>query len=177
MALSELFAEFLSPFLALLPRVAHRPPTNQWMVVDRWFGSSRQSENPIVYCPSLTHVEYLPKHEVELDCGVQKVTTADWVPLGINATARVKIVDPVLLRYEAGGMGEGDEPAWESIACQICRAFTCSIVQGHNVSQVQDLLCEIDTLELEVDLTSIGLDLVAFKVEDLQQVRIVASVM
>ena len=177
MALSELIAEFLSPFLELLPRVAHRPQSNQWMVIDPLIYPPRESVRPQLYIPTLTHIEYLPKHEVEIDCGVQKVSTADWIPLGINATARVRIADPVQVRHEIGGAGDGEEEAWTTIVSQICRAFTCSIVQGHNLGQVQDMLTDIDTAELETDLYYLGVELVAFRVEDIQQVRVVASVL
>jgi len=164
MSLFDLISGLLEPFFALVPRIAHRPQTNEWLVVDRWFGHTKQTVNPVVYIPALTHVEYLPKNEIPIDCGLQRVTTADDLSVAVNATAVIRIIDPVLCREKAA---EG----YEELSSIYIRGVVCDLISGHNWSYLGELL-EKDRYfdEIHAELDYYGIELVAFQVEDLQQV-------
>ena len=164
MSLFDLISGLLEPFFALVPRIAHRPQTNEWLVIDRWFGHTKQTVNPVVFIPALTHVEYLPKNEIPIDCGLQRVTTADDKSVAVNATSVIKITDPVLCRDRAA---EG----YEELSSIFIRGVVCDLISGHNWSHLSELI-ERDTYfdEIHAELEYYGIELVSFQVEDLQQV-------
>lgn len=163
MSIFELLSNFLEPFLELIPRLARRPAGNEWMVVDSIFGV-REGNLPVLYVPSLTHIEYFPSCSLPIDCGLQRATTADNMPVAINATAVVRITDPVLCRSEVGG-------SYEEAASMAIRHVVCEMVMGHNFSHVTELCMDgSGEEEMAVALEEIGIELAAFRIEDLQQI-------
>jgi hypothetical protein len=163
MSLFELLSNFLEPFLELFPRVARRPAANEWMVIDSPWGV-RIGSLPILYIPTLSHVEYYPKHALPIDCGLQRVTTADGKKVAINATALIEIVDPVVLRLAVGG--EHEEASAMSI-----RHAVCETAMGHNLSHLIAMWQEGEGFDdVSEYLYSIGIELSVVKVEDLQSV-------
>jgi len=128
----------LFALLDLFPRIARRPASNEWMVVDRWFKGVRIRTSPVLHIPFVTHVEYLPKHEIPIDCGLQRVTSADGKNIAVNATALIYISDPVVCRDRAG------------------EEYEETISLGYE--------------EIESQLSHFGIDLITFRIEDLQEV-------
>lgn len=164
MNLLDLLSAFLEPLFDLVPRIARRPASNEWMVVDRWFKGVRVRTSPVFHLPFITHVEYLPKHEIPIDCGLQRVTSADSKNIAVNATALVEISDPVLCRDRAG-------EEYEETASLIIRSVVCDLISGHNWSHIQDMMCDdAGYEEIEDSLSRFGIDLIQFKIEDLQEV-------
>ena len=164
MNLFELISSLLEPFFALVPRITHRPQTNEWLVIDRWFGHVRQAVQPQIYIPAVTHIEYIPKHEIPIDCGLQRVTSADDKPVAVNATAVIKIIDPVLCRDRAA-------QGYEELCSLFIRGVVCDLISGHNWSYLQELLDRDECFnEIHEKLDYYGIELVSFQVEDMQQV-------
>ena len=164
MSLFDLISGLLEPFFDLVPRIAHRPQSNEWMVVDRMFGHVKVIARPRLYIPALTHVEYLPKQEIPIDCGLQRVTTADDEPVAVNATAIIKITDPVLCRDKAA---EG----YEEVTSLLIRGVVCDLIGGHNWSYLGQLISEGSYFnEVYSELEYYGIELVSLQVEDLQVV-------
>lgn len=163
MTLTSLLADFIQPYLDLLPRVASRPPSNEWLIVDSIIKGPRVRYSPVLYVPSLTHIDYLPKREVPIDCGIQRLSTADGHAVGVNATAIVRIADPITCRDRLGEDWE------EGVAIHI-RADVCEMVTGHNLSHLQDVLSENQAWTFEDDLLHYGIETVRFRIEDLQSV-------
>ncbi len=164
MSLLDLFGAFLEPLLALVPRLSHRPPSNEWMVVDSLLKGPRASRWPILHIPAITPVDYLPKHEIPIDCGLQRVTTADGVCVAVNATARVEIWCPIICRDRSA-------EDWAEAAAMIIRGQVCETATSHNWSHLQDLWLEGEgTAEIDNDLQEIGMNLSVFRVEDAQEV-------
>ncbi len=163
MSLLDLLSSFLEPFLELIPRLARRPANNEWMVIDSPFGV-RLGTLPVFHVPSITHIEYFPKHALPIDCGLQRATTADSSPVAVNATAMIIISDPVLCREKVGS-------EYEEAAAMAIRSVVCEMVMGHNFSHLIDLLLDGEG-EIEIDhlLAEMGIDLHAFRVEDMQGV-------
>jgi regulator of protease activity HflC (stomatin/prohibitin superfamily) len=171
MNLLDLLSAFLEPLLDLFPRIARRPASNEWMVVDRWFRGVRVRTSPVLHVPFITHVEYLPKYEMPIDCGLQRVTSADGKNIAVNATALVVISDPVLCRDRAG-------EEYEETISLLIRSVVCDLVSGHNWSHIQDMITdnhgyeeiEDNYEEIEDNLQHFGIDLITFRIEDLQEV-------
>lgn len=164
MNLLDLFGSFLDPLLSLVPRVSRRPASNEWMVVDGILKGPRESRMLQVHIPAVTPVDYLPKHQVPIDCGLQRVTTADGVNVAVNATARVEITDPIVCRQLAS-------TDWEEAAAMVIRSQVCEDATGHNWSHLQDLWLEGEGMsEIDYELQEIGMSLVVFRVEDAQEV-------
>lgn len=163
MSLFELIAEWLRPYLDCLPTVAHRPAANEWMVVDgpcrlresRWFQP---------YIPAVTHIAYLPKEEKTADLGVQRITSKCGQTVIVNATARLRVVDPILTRDTVG------EEDWLEAAAMELRAFIKSLVHGHQYHDVYERF-EGDAPwddAIESRLSCIGVECTVFTVEDFQ---------
>lgn len=170
MNLLDLFATFLQPIFDLVPRIARRPASNEWMIVDSWLRGVNVRKRPRLHCPALTHVEYFPACEVPIDCGIQRITTADGLSVVVNATCRIVIDDPVVCREKVS-------EEYEEAAGMIVRSHICDIVSGHNWSYLPDLNIEkVGSTDIQDDLLQIGISLTVFKVEDLQQVFAVGSV-
>ena len=164
MNLLDLLSTFLEPLLDLFPRIARRPASNEWMVVDRWFKGVRIRTSPVLHIPFVTHVEYLPKHEIPIDCGLQRVTSADGKNIAVNATALICISDPVVCRDRAG-------EEYEETISLIIRSVVCDLVSGHNWSHIQDMITENHGYEeIESQISHFGIDLITFRIEDLQEV-------
>ncbi len=163
MSIFELLSNFLEPFLELIPRLAKRPAANEWMVVDSIFGV-RRGTLPVIYVPSLTHIDYFPRHSLPIDCGLQRATTADGVPIAINATAVIRISDPVLCREVVGD-------SYEEAASMAIRHVVCSMAMEHNLTHVAELWIDgAGEDEMAESTEDFGVELVVFRVEDLQQI-------
>jgi len=164
MNLLDLLSAFLEPLLDLIPRIARRPASNEWMVVDRLFRSVVIKKVPVIHFPFITHIEYLPKHEIPIDCGLQRVTSADQYSVAVNATALIQIIDPVVCRDKAA-------QDYEETVSLIIRSVVCDIVSNHNWSHVQDLMNDGHGFdEISESIERFGIELVSFRIEDLQQV-------
>lgn len=164
MNLLDLLSAFLEPLFDLIPRIARRPASNEWMVVDRWFRGVVIKTAPVLHLPFITHVEYLPKHEIPIDCGLQRVTSADGKNIAVNATALIEIADAVVCRDKAG-------EEYEETVALIIRSVVCDLIAGHNWSHLQDMIGDhAGYEEIEDNLRRFGIELISFKVEDLQEV-------
>jgi regulator of protease activity HflC (stomatin/prohibitin superfamily) len=164
MNLLDLLSAFLEPLLDLFPRIARRPASNEWMVVDRWFKGVSIRTSPVLHIPFVTHVEYLPKHEIPIDCGLQRVTSADQYSIAVNATALVQIIDPVVCRDKAA-------EDYEETVSLIIRSVVCDIVSGHNWMHVQDMMNDGHGFdEISESIERFGIELISFRIEDLQEV-------
>ena len=129
-----------------------------------------QQMRPRLHCPSLTHVEYLPSCEIPIDCGIQRITTADGLSVVVNATCRILIEDPIVCRDKVS-----DE--WEEASAMIVRSHLCDIISGHNFGYLPDLNIEhVGMEDIQQDLVEMGIALTVLKVEDLQQVIAVGTV-
>jgi regulator of protease activity HflC (stomatin/prohibitin superfamily) len=164
MSLFDLISGLLEPFFDLVPRIAHRPASNEVMVVDRWLGTVKTQKNPRLYVPALTHIEYYPTHSNPIDCGIQRLTTVDGKSVAVNATCVYRISDPVLLRDVYGS-------DHEQLIAQAVRSLVCEYVTDHNFSYLPDIL-DSDQIwnEIVEHLDYAGVELVEFMVEDLQEV-------
>ena len=170
MSLLDLFATFLQPIFDLVPRVARRPASNEWMIVDGLIRGVRIGYRPLLHCPAVCHVVYFPSCEIPIDCGIQRVTTADGCSIVINATCRIIIADPILARDKV-------DEQYEEAAAMIARSHICDLASGHNFSHVIELVQEsVCTEAISDDLAEMGMELIAFKVEDLQRVIPIGSV-
>ena len=170
MSLLDLLAAFLEPIFDLIPRIARRPASNEWMIVDGWIRGVRIRYRPFLHFPIVTYVAYFPSCEIPIDCGIQRVTTADGKSIVINATCRVIIADAILARDKV-------DEEYEEAASMIARSHLCDLASSHDfddlVKLVQESVCISDISD---DLAEMGLELIAFKVEDLQQVIPIGTV-
>ena len=163
MSLFDLLGSLLEPLFDLVPRLARRPASNEWMVVDSLLSGPRESERPALHIPAITPVDYLPKHQIPIDCGLQRVTTADGKSVAINATARIRIWEPILCRNEVA-------EDWQEAAAMIIRSHVCEISSSHNWSHLQDLWLDGEGFEaIDDELQHFGVSLEFFRVEDSQE--------
>lgn len=166
-SLFDLLAQFLEPFLDAIPRIARRPASTEWMVIDTWLRGPRECRVPRLYVPLIDHVEYLPSTLQTIDCGLQRATTADGTAVAINATIRYSIVDPVLTRSILG-------QDWEEVVAQAVRADVCAAVMDHNYDHLKDIFAGVQDCivcdDLYQFLDNCGIELQNFTVEDFQQV-------
>jgi hypothetical protein len=170
MSLLDLFSSFLQPIFDLVPRIARRPTSYEWMIVDSWLAGVRLRDKPRLHCPALTHIEYLPACEIPIDCGIQRITTADGVSVIVNATCRIIIEDPILCREKVA-------EEWEEASAMIARSHVCDIISGHNWSHLPDLCIDkVGSEGMTEDLLHMGITLAVFKVEDLQKVTAIGVV-
>jgi hypothetical protein len=170
MSLFDLFATFLQPIFDLVPRIARRPASNEWMIVDSWIAGVRVKTKPRLHCPAFTHVEYFPACEVPIDCGIQRITTADGASVIVNATCRIVIEDPIVCREKV-------DEEYEEAAAMIVRSHVCDLISGHNWTHLPDICSDkMETNDMAADLIQMGISLTTFKVEDLQQVFPVGTV-
>lgn len=164
MSLSVIIAEVVSAITDLIPRVTHRPASNQWLVLDRWYAKPRTCTFPAVFIPVLTHAEYYPKAGVFINPDVQTLTTSDGVCCVVNTGAVVSVYDPLALRQYFA------EEDWEDGIGLIIR----SRVAAHHCERLWSECTEQeDILEqgLVETLYLYGIDLVSFAVEDRAIVR------
>jgi len=163
MSIFELLASLLEPFFDLVPRLAHRPQSNEVMVVDGLFGV-RTRKRARVFIPAFCHINYYPTSSQPVDCGLQRLTTADGVSVAVNATAVYTIGDPVLMRSVFG-----DD--YHELVAMSLRSYVCEYVSGHNFTYLGEVL-DSDGIwnESAAELSESGIDLVAFMVEDLQEI-------
>ena len=163
MSLSELISGALQPVLDLLPQVHARPASNEWGVADSWLGGVRTFSGPYLHIPATTHVEIYPKYEVPVDSGLQTLTTADSKTVAINATAIIRITDPVYLR-SAVGVEE-----WETWTAMRIRGCVQEMITGHNWSysldKGEDLIEEMAYSELH----AFGIDVERVVLEDITE--------
>jgi hypothetical protein len=113
--LSELISSIVQPLFDLLPRITARPATNEYAVVDSWFFGVKEFTAPRIFLPVMTHIEYYPKAEHPIDTGLQSLTTSCGKSVCVNATAIVKVVDPILLRERVAS------DSWEHWVSMIIR--------------------------------------------------------
>lgn len=164
MSLFDLVGSFLEPLLDLFPRLARRPQSNEFLVVDSVITGPRTSGLPVLHCPAFTPVQYFPRCEVPIDCGLQRMTTADDSPVAVNATCRVKVIDPILCRDRVG-------EDWEEAAAMIVRSVVCDLVSGHNLSHLYSLFADNSGWdEANDELQYLGCELSFLCVEDFQQI-------
>lgn len=164
MSLFDLLANLVEPFFDLIPRLAHRPASNESLLVDPWWGQVRLSSQPWVYIPALTHVEYFPTYELPLDCGVQRLTSADGKSVAVNATASYLILNPITCR---DSFGDG----YDQLVALCIRGYVCEYVSGHNFDYLTEILDSNKIWnEISLELADAGIKLVDFRVEDLQEV-------
>ena len=146
MSLSELISGALQPVLDLLPQVHARPASNEWGVADSWLGGVRTFSGPFLHIPATTHVEIYPKAEGPVDTGLQTLTTADGKTVAVNATAIIRITDPVYLRASVG------VEEWETWVAMRIRGCVQEMITGHNWSysldRGEDLIEEMAYAEL-----------------------------
>lgn len=158
MALLELLSEFLQPLLDLVPRMSHRPASNEFMVYDGPVNGVSVKRWPVVYFPIVSHVEYYPRNEHPIDCGIQKLTDHENEPVIVNATMRIKIDDPVQLRQKAGS------ETWEECIAMIARAAVCDAVWAHGTEGIHEEVAKV----IRWELATLGVDIAKFKIEDTQ---------
>ena len=164
MSLFELFSSFLQPLFDLVPRLSRRPQSNEWLVVDSWIKGPRTLDLPVLHCPALTPVQYFPKCEVPIDCGLQRMTTADGSPVAVNATCRIVVADPLACRSKVG-------EEWEEAAAMVVRSIICDLVTTHNLSHLYELIADNAGWDAANDeLQYIGCELSFLCVEDFQQI-------
>lgn len=160
MNILDMLGNFIEPFIQLLPQIARRPTSIEYMVVDCPLGVSERRW-PRLYCPALTQVEYLPRYEYPLDCGIQKLTTGGGDPVIVNATLLISIDNPVQLRTRASG-------DWENAIALVARAEVCEIVS--KAKSVGDIVSHRVSQKFSDDMADFGLKIARFKVEDVQKV-------
>lgn len=165
MSLSELLSNILQPFFDLLPRIEQRPSMTEWLVTDRWFGGHAIASGPVLFVPSLTHVERYPKAEHPIDVGFQSLTTADDNLVTVNATAIVVISDPLSLRQTV------DYESWESWVAMMVRRSVTEVISGHNFSHTIEHGEEMVHSLCESTLEYAGVELVQVVLEDLTKTR------
>ena len=132
MSLSELVSGILQPVFDLMPQVHARPTTTEWGIADSWLGGVRVFTGPYLHVPATTHCEIYPKVEVPIDTGLQTLTTADGKTVSVNATAIVKIVDPIHLRASVS------HAEWEVWLSMRVRGCVQEVVTGHNWQYILD---------------------------------------
>lgn len=130
MSLSEVIASIVQPLFDLLPQIHERPASNEWLVVDRWFGGVSITKRPVLHIPAFTHCEVYPKAEMPIDTGLQTLTTADRKTVSVNATVILRIEDPTHLR------GFTSHSDWEVWAAMRVRGCVQEVVTGHNWEHV-----------------------------------------
>ena len=163
MSLSELISGALQPVLDLLPQVHARPASNEWGVADSWLGGVRTFSGPYLHIPATTHVEIYPKAEVPVDTGLQTLTTADRKTVAVNATAIVRITDPVYLRASVG------VEEWETWVAMRIRGCVQEVVTGHNWAYTLDKgECFIEELAYS-ELYAFGVEVERLVLEDVTE--------
>lgn len=98
----ELLTSVFRPLFDLVPRLSRRPATTEWCVVDSWLRSPRIATGPVLFCPTLTHVEYYPLTPFPVDLEVQTLQYASGDEVTVNAAVMIAIVDPLVLREALG---------------------------------------------------------------------------
>lgn len=162
MTIGELLSQVLQPIFDLLPQVARRPLSNEQGVRDA-LGSVRRFWWPQLHIPAVTHIEYWPKHIVSIDLGLQTLTTADGKSIAVNATAMVRVGDPIALREFASA------ETWEETVAMLVRGSLSDIVMGHNLSDVIDRGEELLESEVWEDLYTWGVTIRSVVLEDLTE--------
>lgn len=160
MSLFDLVSEFLQPFLDAFPRFCRRPASYEFLVCDSPINGACVRYWPVLHSPLVTHVEYYPRFEHAIDCGIQKLETAKDQAVVVNATMRVTIFDPIQLRMKAG------HESWEETVSMIARSYVCDAVA--ETDGPIDIAAVKKTMEAE--LAYLGIEVVAFKIEDFQKV-------
>lgn len=163
MSLSELVSSVAQPLLDLLPRISHRPASNEWGVYDCWFRGQGTFRGPYLHIPAITHIEYWAACEVPIDCGLQTLTTADGKNVAINVTAILKPSNPIELRKHC------DLERWEEWAAMQIRGEVCDVVTGHNWEHLQDSSQELIETGVWSDFSEAGCWLQVLNVEDLTE--------
>jgi hypothetical protein len=131
MSLFSILADFIQPYVDLVPRVEQRPASNEWLVVDSPWRPPYCTRYPTLHAPWITHVERYPAAEYPIDCGYQSVTTADMQCVTVNATAIIVLDDPVTLREQVPYHN------WEEWTAMTIRGCVEEVVSGHNLTHLQ----------------------------------------
>ena len=160
MSLSELISSVAQPLLDLLPQVHSRPASNEWGVRDSLWGKPKTFRGPLLHIPAITHVEIYNSTEFTIDTGLQSLTTADGKTVAVNATAIVKVSDPLLLRTVTSYDG------WAEWAAMNIRACVQDTVTGHGWEYTLRRGAEFIEEDSYNPLLSAGIELIQLVLED-----------
>ncbi len=160
MSLSELFSGVLQPLFDLLPQIHARPASNEWGVADPWIGEPRMFTGPYIHIPASTHIEIYTKTEFTIDTGLQSLTTADGKTVSVNATAIIRVVDPLLLRTVSNYHG------WAEWCAMHIRACVQDVITGHKWTQSVNQAAEFIEEDSYHPLASAGVELIQLVLED-----------
>lgn len=162
----ETISALLEGILALLPTIARRPTTVEWMVVDSHYPWSPKkvylSERPILHIPAFTAVEYYSSAPITLPMETQTLRTADNVEVTVNVAIKVVIEDPIAMRHYVGSDDYISNIVFDA------RSATSEFITGNNylygLSTISDLGEEIsDSISYG---TGAGVQVVGFSLED-----------
>ena len=160
MSLSEVIASVIEPLFDLMPQVHHRPATNQFGVADSWGREPRLFSGPLLHIPAVTHVEIYPASEWTLDTGLQSLTTADRKLVSVNATAIVRISEPLQLRTVSNVDG------WHEWVAMTIWACVQEVISDHNWSQSLTNASEMIEEDAYHPLSLAGVELIQLVLED-----------
>ena len=160
MSLSEVVASIIEPLFNLMPQIHHRPASNEWGVVDSWLREPRLFSGPLLHIPAITHVEIYNNTEFTIDTGLQSLTTANGKTVAVNATAIVKVVDPLLLRTVTSYHG------WAEWAAMNIRSCVQDTVTGHGWEYTLRRGAEFVEEDAYHPLSSAGIELIQLVLED-----------
>ena len=164
MSLSELISGVLQPVFDLMPQINARPATTEWGVADSWLGGVRTFTSPYLHIPATTHVEIWPKAEVTIDSGLQTLMTADGKIVSVNATAIVRVTDPIHLRQFVS------HEEWEVWVSMRVRGCVQEVLTGHNLSYILDKGEGFIEELVYGELYAFGIDTERVVLEDLAEV-------
>ena len=160
MSLSEVIAGVVQPLFDLMPQIHHRPASNEWGVVDSWLRTPRLFSGPMLHVPAVTHIEIYPRTENTIDTGLQSLTTADGKTVAVNATAIVRVVDPLQLREVSNVDGW---PEWVAMNIRSC---VQDIVSGHGWEYTLRRGAEFVEADAYHPLGCAGIELLQLVLED-----------
>lgn len=117
--------------------------------------------------PAITHIEYWPGQEllVSIDLGMQTLTTADGHSIAVNATAMVRVGNPIKFRDFASA------ETWEETTAMLVRGALSDIAMGHNLSDVIERGEELLEMQVWNELHDWGISIRSIVLEDLPRVR------
>ena len=158
----DLISDLLKPFADMLPRVAHRPTSTEFCVVDSVVRGPYVTKWPTLHSPAFTHIEYYQRTPFPIDLEVQTLRTADGSEVTINASIMVQVYDPLRLRSSLGY-----EEYVGNIA-MTARSCIQDFISGHNYRHGQE---SIDLLEnllwgAIVETSDEGCQLISLCIED-----------
>lgn len=160
MSLSELISGVLQPLFDLMPQVHARPASNEFGVIDSVWSDPKTFRGPKLFVPALSHIEIYNSTEFTIDTGLQSLTTADGKTVAVNATAIVKVFDPLLLRSVSSYEG------WAEWAAMNIRACVQDTVSGHGWEYTLRRGSEFIEEDAYHPLNAAGIELLQLVLED-----------